>query len=85
MANDLSVMRDWRTKLCFVADDGDRNLHLKQAQNLISVADTLHPGFNINKIFSDAYPRNQIGEMVKYKAFNKGCLSMHISIWWSSK
>ena len=57
MSKNLSVMRDWRTKLCFVADDGDKNLHLKQAKNLVSIADTLHAGININKIFSDAFPK----------------------------
>jgi hypothetical protein len=51
------VMRDWRSQLCFIADDGDNNLHLHQANQLIEIADTLHPGFRINKIFSDAFAK----------------------------
>ncbi len=54
---DKSVMRNWRNNFCFVADDADKNLHLKQANLLVSVADTLHPGIHINKLFSDAYIR----------------------------
>ena len=71
MSKDLTVMRDWRTKLCFVADDGDKNLHLKQANNLIDIADTLHPGFNINKIFSDAYPKVKIPGGERFPEVNK--------------
>ena len=71
MSKDLSVMRDWRTKLCFVADDGDKNLHLKQAKNLISIADTLHPGININKIFSDAFPKVKIPGGERFPEVNK--------------
>ncbi|NOX85462.1 MAG: type IX secretion system sortase PorU [Chlorobi bacterium] len=71
MTKDLSVMRDWRTKLCFVADDGDKNLHLKQAKTLISIADTLHPGFNINKIFSDAFPKVKIPGGERFPEVNK--------------
>ncbi|MCB2207839.1 MAG: type IX secretion system sortase PorU [Bacteroidetes bacterium] len=51
------LMRDWRSQLCFIADDGDNNLHLHQAKQLIEIADTLHPGFRINKIFSDAFAK----------------------------
>ncbi len=51
------LMRDWRSQLCFIADDGDNNLHLHQAKELIEIADTLHPGFRINKIFSDAFAK----------------------------
>ena len=71
MSKNLAVMQDWRTKLCFVADDGDKNLHLKQANNLISIADTLDPGFNINKIFSDAYPKVKIPGGERFPEVNK--------------
>jgi len=52
-----NVMRDWRNQFCFIADDGDNNLHLHQAKQLIEIADTLNPGIRINKIFSDAYAK----------------------------
>jgi hypothetical protein len=52
-----SVMQDWRSQFCFIADDGDNNLHLHQAKQLIEIADTLHPGIRINKIFADAFAK----------------------------
>ena len=54
--NEVS-MRDWRTNICFVADDQDNNLHFNQAQGLVAIADTLHPGIGINKIYLDAYSK----------------------------
>lgn len=51
------VMQDWRNQMCFIADDQDNNLHLHQANQLIAIADTLHPGILINKIFSDAFAK----------------------------
>lgn len=71
MSKNLSVMRDWRTKLCFVADDGDKNLHLKQANNLINIADTLHAGININKIFSDAFPKISVPGGKRFPEVNR--------------
>lgn len=56
MAKNKSVMRDWRNQYCFVADYGDKNLHLQQAEYLTQIADSIHPGININKVFADAFP-----------------------------
>lgn len=57
LAPNTSVMGDWRTNLCFVAHHRDNNLHLNQAEGLVAIADTLHDGIGINKIYLDAYPR----------------------------
>jgi hypothetical protein len=54
------VMGDWRNKFCFVADYGDKNLHFTQAEYLVSIADTLHPGINVNKVFADAFPMVEV-------------------------
>jgi len=56
LSGDINVMRDWRNQFCFVADYGDKNLHLTQAEYLVSIADTLHQGINVNKVFADAFP-----------------------------
>jgi hypothetical protein len=50
-------MRDWRTNICFVADDEDRNLHFDQAEGLVLIANTLHKGIGINKVYLDAYKK----------------------------
>lgn len=67
----LDVMGPWRNEFCFVADDGDRNLHLQQAKYLISIADTLHSGINVNKIFSDAYTKVTVPGGKRFPEVNK--------------
>ena len=65
------VMRDWRNTMCFIADDGDNNLHMHQAKQLISIADTLSPGIRINKIFSDAFTKVVVPGGKRYPEVNK--------------
>lgn len=48
-------MGEWRTNLCFVADDEDSNSHLRQAESLTDLIDTTYPYFKIDKIYLDAY------------------------------
>ncbi len=50
-----SVMRDWRNVVCFVADDGDGDTHLYQAEQLAAMVDTAYHSYNIDKIYLDAY------------------------------
>jgi hypothetical protein len=52
------ITGDWRNIICFVADDEDNNLHLGQADELASYADTANNNLNIQKIYLDAY--NQV-------------------------
>lgn len=46
---------DWRNTLCFIADDQDRNLHLRQSERILKVVQDSAPVYNIDKIASDAY------------------------------
>ena len=48
---------EWRNYICFVADDEDGNIHMKQANNLASLIEENYPEYNVNKIFVDAYPQ----------------------------
>ncbi|PLX05612.1 MAG: hypothetical protein C0598_14130 [Marinilabiliales bacterium] len=58
---DKDNLHSWAQTICFVADDGDNNLHFKQAdRQLVPIVDTLHPGLNINKIYSDAHAKVKI-------------------------
>ncbi len=65
------IMGDWRTNICFVADDRDNNLHLRQAEDLIDIADTLYSGLGINKIFLDAYIKETVPGGFRYPEVNK--------------
>jgi len=45
----------WRNKLTFIADDGDDNLHLQNADTLATEVLKRFPLYNINKIYLDSY------------------------------
>lgn len=56
LRKDNKTNNNWTKSICFIADDGDSNLHLKQADlQLVTIADTLHSGFEIKKIYLDSY------------------------------
>jgi len=71
MSHSDTVMRNWRNRICFVADDQDNNLHLKQAEKLSNIVDTDYPFININKIYSDAFTKVKIPEGYRYPEVNK--------------
>ncbi len=50
-------MGPWRNRLTFVADDGDYNRHLKDAETLTGYLDTKYPVYGINKLYLDAFPQ----------------------------
>jgi hypothetical protein len=45
----------WRNRMVFVADDGDGNLHLNDAEDVSALAATYAPRMNIMKRYLDAY------------------------------
>lgn len=51
---------DWRNKITFVADDGDNNLHLRQANRLSDTVVLKGPNLNNRKIFIDAYEQETL-------------------------
>lgn len=53
--NEIPSLANWRNDLCFIADDQDGNLHLIQAEDLITYVQQNHPRYNIDKIYLDAY------------------------------
>ena len=51
------VHGDWRNVIAFVADDGDGNDHMRQANQMATMIDTTYRNYNTEKIFLDAYPQ----------------------------
>ncbi|MEI6122984.1 MAG: type IX secretion system sortase PorU [Bacteroidota bacterium] len=51
----ISNFDPWRNEVCIIADDEDGNLHLRQAEKLCSVLDSLTHTMNIRKIYLDSY------------------------------
>jgi len=54
---DHDFMLDWKNRLCFVADDGDNNLHLYDAEGIAIIAGQEDSVYNIDKVYLDAFPQ----------------------------
>ncbi len=70
-ALEADVFGDWRNTLCFVADDEDNNLHIRQADELANMVDTIFPDGNIDKIYVDAFPQVSTPAGQRYPKVNE--------------
>lgn len=52
---DQRTFGDWRSKLVFVADDGDNNRHQKDADALTQLIDSTFVDYSVEKIYLDAF------------------------------
>ncbi len=48
---------DWQNTMCFIGDDGNGNSHMSQAEQVAQQTEHLYPGFDIKRIFIEAYNR----------------------------
>lgn len=46
----------WQNQLSFIGDDGDNNIHMRDANKLASFVEDNYPHYNVERIFFDAYP-----------------------------
>ncbi|MEX0986924.1 MAG: type IX secretion system sortase PorU [Bacteroidales bacterium] len=53
----VETLGEWRNYITLIGDDEDGNIHMRQANNLATLIETNYPGYNINKIYMDAYPQ----------------------------
>jgi len=58
----------WRNAITFIADDGDSNKHITDADFLAEKVASEHPEYNLNKIYFDAYPKVSTSSGQKYPA-----------------
>lgn len=47
----------WKNSIYFLADDGDKNKHMKEADQIASRIEQLYPNLKVGRIFWDAYQR----------------------------
>jgi hypothetical protein len=52
-----TAVGSWKNNIVFVADEGDGNLHQKDADLLAEFIDTTYAQYNVQKIYLDAYPQ----------------------------
>ncbi len=75
---------DWQNLLCFMGDDGNANVHMREANAAATLVEENFPGYNIKRVFWDAYTRKatstgyyypEVSDMIKNQMKN-GALIM---------
>lgn len=56
----------WNNQLCFIGDDGDGNLHMRDADLHAKYVEENHPEYNIDKIYFDAFPLESMSTGDRY-------------------
>lgn len=62
---------DWRTRLAFVGDDGDYNLHQQDADYLAQTVRREQPGYRTDQILVDAFPQADVPSGPKAPTVNE--------------
>lgn len=57
---------DWHSKLVFIGDDEDGNVHMHDANTLAKYIETNYPAYHIQKIFFDAYQQEVVSGGQRY-------------------
>lgn len=58
-----AVMGDWRQRILFIADDEDRNLHQRDAEQLSILLDTTQAQYQIRKLYLDSFEQISSGSL----------------------
>lgn len=69
--DDTLAQGNWRTRLLFLADDEDGNLHLNDAESIASAARQLLPGLDQQKIYLDAFRQEAGAGGARYPEANQ--------------
>lgn len=56
----------WKTQVSVVADDGDKNEHLMNAEALAQIIENMQPGLTVNRIFLESYAATTTSTGVVY-------------------
>ncbi|NOY37205.1 MAG: type IX secretion system sortase PorU [Chlorobi bacterium] len=62
---------DWRNNICFIGDDEDNNIHMRDANTLATYIENYYPAFSIDKIFLDAWPQETTSSGDRYPGVNQ--------------
>lgn len=68
---DVKTQGPWRNELTLVADDGDQNLHLQDAEAFAGTIGTGAPVFGVDKIYLDAYKQQSTPAGGRYPDVNQ--------------
>ena len=77
----------WQNTIMFMGDDGNNNTHMATADKVATMVQNKYPGYNINKVYWDAYTRQSsstgnsypdVTNLIKSQ-MNEGALIMNYS------
>lgn len=54
-----NTLGDWKSKILFIADDGDRNIHQRDADQLATLVDTTFEQFQVRKLYLDSFEQER--------------------------
>jgi len=54
------ITGDWKNSITYVADDGDANIHIRDAEDLANYLGRRNPFLNLNKLYIDAFPKEEV-------------------------
>ena len=69
-SSQVSNLADWRNVFCFVADDGDQNEHLNNAEACAAIVQSGNKTINLDKIYCDAYTQQSNAGGQRYPGVN---------------
>ncbi len=69
-----NTFKDWKNRLCFVADDEDRNKYVVHSQGASRIVEALNNTYNIEKIYIDAFQQVSTSGGQRYPDAKKALL-----------
>lgn len=66
----------WKHAVCYVADDGDNNMHASQAELLAGYTERNYPSLLVNRIYADAFRRESSATGETYPDATKRLLQL---------
>ncbi len=62
---------DWRNHVAFVADDGDNNIHIRDANEVADIIQNQYLNYNVTKIYLDAFKQQSVSGGQRYPDVNE--------------
>lgn len=69
---DPSTLGDWRTRMVFVGDDEDGNLHSRDVDRVATSVAALKPDLNFDKLYFDLFPQQSLSAGDRYPDITEG-------------
>ena len=58
----------WKNTICLMGDDGDKNIHMEDAEDVLQTTQSLFPNYRYKRIYWDTYEREQSATGNSYPA-----------------